>query len=186
MIDKRSENFNYRFHGNFDISQISKHLDTYSNEWFLNNSRQQTSVVHKETTSVFIYDHAAIWSIKEKFNPIKNNSQPQMEKLLQPIIDHLEKIHNGKVGKCLFIKLPAGKNVLEHSDQMDYLGAVRRHHLAIQTNENVLFFVNNESKNMQVGDCWEINNSLKHSVINNGNTDRIHLLIDIMPNEFIK
>lgn len=185
-MDKRGEAFNYRFHGNFNILEIAKRLEQYSHEWFLNNSRQETAPVHKETTSIFIYDHEAIWSIKEKFKPMKNNSQPEMEKLLEPIINHLEKIHNGKVGKCLFIKLPAGKDVLEHSDQLDYLGVVRRHHIAIKTNDKVLFFVNNESKNMQVGDCWEINNSLKHSVTNQGSTDRIHLLIDIMPNEFIR
>ena len=39
---------------------------------------------------------------------------------------------------------------------------------------------------MQEGQCWEINNAKNHSVENNGTTDRIHLLIDIMPNEFIK
>jgi hypothetical protein len=32
---------------------------------------------------------------------------------------------------------------------------------------------------MQKGHVWEINNSTKtHSVVNNGDSDRIHLLID--------
>ena len=38
---------------------------------------------------------------------------------------------------------------------------------------------------MKVGECWEINNSLLHSVENNGKTERIHLLVDILPNKFI-
>lgn len=185
MVDKRNEPFNYKLHGHFDISEIANHLNTYSEEWFLNSSRQHMGPVHKETTSVFLYDHEAMWSIKEKFRPMVNHDQKEMHKLIQPIVDTLESIHDGKVGKSLFIKLPAGKNVLPHTDKLDYLGAVRRHHIAITTNDDVLFFVNHESKNMKPGECWEINNSMEHAVENNGTTDRIHLLIDIMPNRFI-
>ena len=186
LLNKLHENFNFRFHGNFDVSKIADHLSKYSDEWFVNNSRQNMSPVHKETNSVFVYDHEAVWSVGEKYNLMVNHSQAEMISLLSNIVETLELIHNGKVGKCLFIKLPAHKNVGKHTDKLDYLGVVRRHHIPIVTNENVLFFVNDEVKNMQVGECWEINNSHFHSVENNGDTERIHLLIDIMPNEFIK
>jgi aspartyl/asparaginyl beta-hydroxylase (cupin superfamily) len=39
---------------------------------------------------------------------------------------------------------------------------------------------------MQSGECWEINNSRPHLVENNSDIDRIHLLIDIMPNEELR
>ena len=35
---------------------------------------------------------------------------------------------------------------------------------------------------MLEGECWEINNTRLHAVENNSKIDRIHLLIDIMPN----
>jgi len=186
MISKVDEPFNYKFHGNFDVSKIADHLSTYSDEWFANGQRQVIHEVHKETNSVFVYDHDAGWSVGDPYNVKVNNDQSDMIELLAPIVSKLESLHEGKVGKCIFIKLPAHKNVGEHTDKRDYLGAVRRHHVAITTNENVLFFVNKESKNMKVGDCWEINNSQLHSVENNGDTERIHLLIDILPNKFVK
>lgn len=186
MIDKRNEPFNYKFHGHFDISSIANHLETYSSEWFINQSRQNMGPVHKETTSVFLYDHPAMWSIKEPFKPTINYNQKEMHELIAPIINVLEQKHEGKVGKCLFIKLPAGKSILPHTDKLDYLGVVRRHHIAITTNDQVFFSVDNELKNMKIGECWEINNSKEHAVNNNGKTDRIHLLVDIMPNRFIK
>ena len=31
---------------------------------------------------------------------------------------------------------------------------------------------------MKVGELWEINNSKYHSVVNDGDTDRIHMIID--------
>lgn len=186
MINKIGEEFNYKFQGLFDVSKILDHLLTYSDEWFVDQERQTEYKVHKETNSIFIYDHTTNWFIGQKYDLKVNDSQSVMRELVSPIIKSLESIHNGKVGKCLFIKLPANKSVGEHTDKMDYLGAVRRHHIAITTNEDVTFFVNKESKNMKVGECWEINNSLPHSVENNGSTDRIHLLLDILPNQFIK
>jgi hypothetical protein len=186
MISKINEEFNYKFQGNFDVSKIANLLSTYSDEWFANKDRQTIYQVHKETNSIFIYDHSNTWSVGDRYDLKINNSQLSMIELVSPIVKSLESIHNGKIGKCLFIKLPAHKNVQEHVDDMDYLGAVRRHHIAITTNEDVFFFVNKEKKHMKVGDCWEINNSLFHGVENNGDTERIHLMLDILPNKFIK
>jgi len=43
----------------------------------------------------------------------------------------------------------------------------------------VIFTVGGESKNLEEGYIWEIKNTEKiHSVINNGQIDRIHLIID--------
>lgn len=186
MINKIGEPFNYRFHGNFDVSNIAKQLSTYSDEWFENKERQIVYEVHKETNSIFVYDHPNTWSFGDKYDLRANDSQSALVDLVSPIVKSLESIHDGKVGKCVFIKMPAHKSVGEHRDSMDYLGAVRRHHIAITTNDNVLFFVNKESKNMKVGECWEINNNLLHSVQNNGDSERIHLMVDIIPNKFIR
>lgn len=185
MITKANEPFNYILHGNFDVSKIAEHVAKYADEWFVDTSRQTISEVHKETHSVFIYDHDANWTILDPYNLIVNNSQKDMQELIKPIVDALESIHDGKVGKCLFIKLPPHKSIGEHTDKHQYLNTIRRHHIAITTNSEVLFFVDKEAKNMAVGECWEINNSKLHAVENNGDTERIHLLIDIMPNKFI-
>jgi hypothetical protein len=185
LHNKVNEDFNFRFHGKFDVSKIAEHLSKYSDEWFMNDSRQNATKYHKETNSVFIYDHDAVWSVGEGYNLIVNDSQSEMAELISDIVKSLEEFHDGKVGKCLFIKLPAHKDVMKHLDRMDYLGVVRRHHIAIETNDDVLFSVNGEEKNMKVGECWEINNSFLHGVENNGDTDRIHLMLDILPNKFI-
>ena len=47
------------------------------------------------------------------------------------------------------------------------------------------FWVDGESVAMGIGECWEINNAKTHSVINKSDVDRIHLLIDIMPNAIV-
>ena len=61
----------------------------------------------------------------------------------------------------------------------------RRHHVPIITSEQTLFGVGTEKINMLEGECWEINNTRFHSVENDSDIDRVHLLIDIMPNSEI-
>ena len=59
----------------------------------------------------------------------------------------------------------------------------KRTHIPIITNSEVTFTVGGETKFLKEGEIWEINNTKEHSVDNNSDIDRIHLLIDIMPNE---
>jgi tetratricopeptide (TPR) repeat protein len=50
------------------------------------------------------------------------------------------------------------------------------------TNDDVAFFVGGEEKNMKAGEFWEINNSVDHAVENRSGDDRIHIIVDWMPN----
>ena len=43
------------------------------------------------------------------------------------------------------------------------------------------YTVNGETVNMKEGECWEINNQRPHSVLNDSDIDRVHLLVDIFP-----
>ena len=57
-----------------------------------------------------------------------------------------------------------------------------RIHIPIVTNEKSIFFVNGEEKNMRGGEIWEIDNEAVHMVENRSDADRIHLIVDWMPN----
>jgi aspartyl/asparaginyl beta-hydroxylase (cupin superfamily) len=102
--------------------------------------------------------------------------------MINPIIKDLELKHNGIRSNVLFIKLKAGHNISAHSDSGEYLLSSRRHHIPIITSDQTFFTVGSEKINMSEGECWEINNSRVHSVENSSKIDRVHLLIDIMPN----
>ena len=46
-----------------------------------------------------------------------------------------------------------------------------------------MFTIEDEIKNLKIGEIWEINNSEKlHGVSNEGDEDRIHLIVDWKPN----
>jgi aspartyl/asparaginyl beta-hydroxylase (cupin superfamily) len=79
----------------------------------------------------------------------------------------------------------AGGNIQPHQDGGDYLDVVRRHHIPIVTSPEVLFFIDGRGINMREGELWEINNMLRHEVQNPSSIDRVHLMVDIIPNEYL-
>jgi hypothetical protein len=184
-MSKEFEEFGFRFHGNYDISSIKKHLDKYHAEWLIDTSRQDISSVHRHTNSIFVYDVDASWIPGNVYKIDTKTDDQNLIELLLPIINKLEKYHSGKVGKVVFIKLPPFKNVDKHKDFGGYLESVRRHHIPIVTNEKVSFIIDGEKQFMDIGEIWEVNNNKMHQVWNEGDTDRVHLLIDIMPNDII-
>jgi hypothetical protein len=184
---KRQEDWRYLYYGNHDINNILDKVLSYpEEEWWIDRTRQQMfPFVHKETTTIFVSEIMG-WELGQSFNPTFRLKDPELWKMIEPIIKHYEKKHDGKMGKAAFLRLPANKVVHKHCDEGDYLGLVHRHHIAIQTNEDSIFSIDAEEKHMKAGDCWEINNAKTHGVANNGTTDRIHLLFDIMPNRHIE
>jgi mannose-6-phosphate isomerase-like protein (cupin superfamily) len=85
------------------------------------------------------------------------------------------------------MKLNAGAVIKEHTDHdMNFEEGEARFHIPVATNEQVDFFIMDEKVPMREGQCWYLNLSLKHRVTNAGQTDRIHLVIDCIVNEWIK
>ena len=83
-------------------------------------------------------------------------------------------------------KLAPGSKIPIHVDDLYYFKIVQRFQIAIATNRNVVFSINDQTRVFEQGDCWMINNLLKHSIANDGETDRINLIVDILPWNRIK
>jgi hypothetical protein len=186
MDKKREEDWLYKYYANHDVTEIREKLDSYPEEvWYLNKSRQQSPpFVHKETTSLFV-SSLTEWEIGDRFDPKLVFYDASLWELIRPIIEVYENLHDGKAARVILLRLPEDKVVYQHNDDGDYLALIHRHHIAIKTNEKALFLIDQDKKHLEVGDCWEINNARLHGAINSGDTERIHLLFDIMPNKYI-
>jgi len=85
------------------------------------------------------------------------------------------------------LNLKKGAIIKEHRDiELAFEKGEARLHFPVFTNPGIVFYINNELVTMQEGDCWYINANLKHRVANNGNTDRIHLVIDCKVNQWLE
>ena len=84
------------------------------------------------------------------------------------------------------LKLGAGSTIREHTDlNLSFEDGTMRVHIPLTTNEKVDFYVNNEKLMMNPGEAWYINFNLPHRVNNKGQTDRIHLVLDCVVNEWL-
>lgn len=85
------------------------------------------------------------------------------------------------------LNLKSGAKIKPHKDnELAFEKGETRIHIAVFTNDGVEFYVEDNLVKMNEGECWYINANLKHSVVNNGNNDRIHLVIDCMVNDELK
>lgn len=85
------------------------------------------------------------------------------------------------------MRLAVGSKIKEHTDhELDADLRVARLHIPIVTNAEVAFRLNGTAVAMQSGEVWYLRLSDPHSVTNTGQTDRIHLVIDALVNDWLR
>ncbi|GAB3988201.1 hypothetical protein GCM10028807_10340 [Spirosoma daeguense] len=81
--------------------------------------------------------------------------------------------------------LAPGSIIHPHRDgDTSYECGYFRLHIPIQTGEKVAFVVDDVALPMKAGECWYANFDLMHSVRNEGDTERVHLVIDCRRNDW--
>lgn len=85
------------------------------------------------------------------------------------------------------LRLGPGAKVREHRDYMlGYDDGTIRVHIPIMTGAEVGFYLKGERVEMREGECWYLDFNEPHSVENNGTTDRVHLVIDCLLNDWLR
>jgi mannose-6-phosphate isomerase-like protein (cupin superfamily) len=104
---------------------------------------------------------------------------PSVKKILQTFECPVKSIR--------FLRLEKGAVIKEHFDNALSIedGEVRIH-IPVMTNDGVEFISNGKKLQMLEGQCWYINAGLPHSVRNDGESDRIHLVLDCSVNNWLK
>lgn len=77
--------------------------------------------------------------------------------------------------------IPPGAMLKPHIDGHREATLAQRVHLVLTTNPGSFMVSGENRRHYDVGDCFIFNNRVLHSVENNGNTDRTHLVIDFIP-----
>lgn len=163
-----------------DVASLRRCIDHMGDAlWQFDQQRQRQFRVHANTQSVLLwYDKnrmLAEATIQPPYRILQRELAPLIDALSQRCI---ECYGHGNIARLLLVKLPAGGHIPEHSD----IGAVfvksHRLHIPIASHPKVIFTVAQESKFLAEGEVWEIDNCSSHSVINNSEIDRIHLIAD--------
>lgn len=157
----------------YDVSHIKNCISGLSvQDWQFNPLRQKTfRADHGRTESIIL-----IWG--------KSNQKVSTSKELNDAVyDVGVKIknyygNNSLITTLMLVKLFGNSEIPEHNDG-GILTEIHRCHLPIITNENCEFYINKKKFFFEEGKVIEFNNVMQHSVINNSNVDRVHLICDI-------
>ena len=84
----------------------------------------------------------------------------------------------GRRGMTMYSRLIPGQTIPTHIDEHE--DCHRRVHIPITTNEKSWFRSGDEVAHFEAGYAYEIDPFIPHSVVNNGKTDRVHLIFNVL------
>lgn len=112
-----------------------------------------------------------------------------------PIVEHLPyfksvlEFFQCQRGRARILKLLPGAEIGEHRDINEEVASFAhgqvRLHIPIATNPEVSFYVGGARYHMREGHLYYVDFTERHSVRNGGDTERIHLVLDLKVNDWL-
>ena len=85
------------------------------------------------------------------------------------------------------LRLAPGAVIAEHRDaDLVFAGGEARLHVPLATGDAVEFYVAGERIVMHPGECWWLDLARPHRVANRGSTTRIHLVVDVAVDDWLR
>jgi hypothetical protein len=169
--------------GAVDITSLRQAiLEQQAAAWHEQSQRQNSYEVHRLTESiVLVFTDGAGWPDIEVR---KESGWERLARYAVPVMHDIIDRHYPKGGtiiRAMAAKLLAGGNISPHCDTHPSFHQGHRIHVPITTNPRVRLHVDGRPYRLQVGQAYEINNQLVHSVYNKGRDDRITFIFDYLP-----
>lgn len=150
--------------------------------WREEQIREESYEVHKQTRSiVLVFTDGGGWP------EIEVHKEPGWDRLAEvavPVMhDIIERCYppGGAIIRAMAAKLIAGGKIRPHRDSHPSFHHGHRIHVPITTNPRVRFIIDGRPYRFEVGQAYELNNQLMHSVANKGPEDRITFIFDYVP-----
>ena len=154
---------------------------TSANSWIWSQSiqrQQRVAPVADTKGALIIYSSSNALSYIPHLN---KNMQPLLT-LIEPCLKRTQATFGrGYWCKATLTVLPAGKQVKTHFDKGWPLTCTHRIHWVVTTNSGVHFKSDGTDYHFGANEIWEVDNRSVHSVTNAGDSDRVHLIADFLP-----
>ncbi len=91
--------------------------------------------------------------------------------------DELQSSIPGEWARAMFVVMQPGGTIPSHVDDQ----YEERYHLVLQTNEDCWHFHDGDWQQLELGGVYRVNPLKRHGSINWGTSQRIHLVVDVVP-----
>ena len=86
-----------------------------------------------------------------------------------------------------FLRLGPGSRIKEHADlDLGFDDGEVRIHVPVSTGPGVEFLHHGERVDMAPGEAWYLDLNLRHAVVNNGDSPRVHLVVDCVVDDWLR
>ena len=186
LMKKKGLGFKIQEFGSIDVSSMIDTLESITDEqWLGKDGRQKIHDVHSNTQSLLL-----IWPPEIKVNEHikgeinhKNYDMFNMKEFLESIKSiYQQRFGEGEFYRAAITRLKPHSVIYPHIDSSYTLLKCKRTHIPLMTNNDVKFLVERKNHSLKVGKIYELNNALHHSVRNESDEYRIHLILDYVPN----
>jgi hypothetical protein len=167
-----------------DVELIKNKLAQISQAEWNKSGREKTFEAHRQTKSLMLIYDEDFRHYNPTYQGIYSKFEAELKPLLETIAENFQ--HNGFVVRMILAKLQGHGSIPVHTDSGYSLLKCHRIHIPIVSNDQSFFMVGGERKVMHEGEMWEINNATLHAVDNQSDEDRIHLIIDWVPNSTVR
>lgn len=115
------------------------------------------------------------WQVKQVYQ--KNDDVKELPNCYQDILNTLG---SDSVMAMAYFNLKAGGRLHNHRDMNgNLLFGVLRIHIPVKTNPKALMIVGDKDYHLPLGTAWLLDTSQIHGLINSGDDNRIHLVVDV-------
>lgn len=176
----------------YDVSDLLANMPADGDPiWDVDTRRQADPVWGLGATKSIIFkwffDPNFEWNHNQNIDPYidKFHMDTELWSIVKPLVEQIEAHHNGVAVRAYLSKLDPESEIARHSDgDCPLVPLVSKNHVAIVTNEQDVFELCGVEVPMPAGEVYEIDNMNVHTGINRGSEHRIHLLVDVLPNDF--
>lgn len=182
--------------GSYNMENIRKvifknlHSFTLTNTDLNNTDNKiRKSFVHNNTCHLTFFLEDNI-KIPKKILSYNSDIYKHIQIDIETILKQIKLFYNNNnlvIVRCLVTCLKKNTIIPKHKDFGYILELGHRIHIPIKTNKNVFFSVGNTvDNNLKENNIYEINNCRQHSVRNNSDENRYHLIIDCINKNLLR
>lgn len=178
----------HRLMTDLDVGPLLDALGSSAHLWNDITVRQDApGSPHHDTQCIWLRGPREI-TLQSVFNDTACFDYPAMSQLLTPLLHLvcpvLKLLDNTNLGRVMIVSLKPGGVIDPHEDQGHYAKSFSRFHLVLDSDAGNVFECDGEQVEMATGELWWFNHRGQHTVRNDSNKPRIHLIFDAVTPHF--
>lgn len=167
-----------------DLAPLRDELAQHREAWDAQPGRQLTAPAQQHTNAIPLRGLRRSRIRGRRRRDVHESRYTSLANSFPQTVEFIEAFaaeQKGLPGRARYACLPPGKTVLPHIDRGEYYLLRDRYHLVIHSDKGSLLRAGGEAVAMQEGELWWFDNKALHDACNQSDTNRIHLIFDLLP-----